>query len=336
MLAVAYGLPVVESEPATLETQRENLLELLIRLFATRLLAAVRRGLPHRYRLLEEDLRLLRGKLDIRRQLTGHAMRPDRLACRFDELSVDTPLNRVLKAAVKQLRAATVSPSNARRLDELTARFEFVGERLDPLREQVSLDRTNSTFHRLHRIARRFLAGEWQSTTAGDSEGFALLFPMNQLFEEFIGRSMKRALAPRSVRLQAKGRYALNADQGHVFALQPDIVVDEDIVVDAKWKQLDAEETTARVEQSDVYQMLAYGRAYKARRLVLVYPWRKGLPEAGVLKRWRVPETGTPFDVVTVDIGTPQSVRALLRETLHEPTRSPDSAHLEIAQSAAL
>lgn len=147
---------------------------------------------------------------------------------------------------------------------------------------------------------------------------------------------MKRALAPRSVRLQAKGRYALNADQGHVFALQPDIVVDEDIVVDAKWKQLDAEETTARVEQSDVYQMLAYGRAYKARRLVLIYPWHKGLPEAGVPKRWRVPETGTPFDVVTVDIGTPQSVRALLRETLHEPTRSPDSAHLEIAQSAAL
>ena len=92
MLVVAHGLPVAESEPATLETQRENLLEVLIRLFATRLLAAVRRGLPHRYRVVEDDLRLLRGKLDVHRQLTRHAMRPDRLACRFDELSVDTPL----------------------------------------------------------------------------------------------------------------------------------------------------------------------------------------------------------------------------------------------------
>ena len=335
MLAVAYGLPIAESEPATLETQRENLLEVFIRVFATRLLEAARRGLPHRYRLLEDDLRLLRGKLDIHRQLTRHALRPDRLACRFDELSVDTPLNRVLKAAVKRLRAATVSPSNARRLDELTARFEFVGESHDPLRERVNLDRTNSTFHRLHRIARLFLAGDWQSTTGSDSEGFALLFPMNQLFEDFIGRSMKHALAPRSVRLQAKGRYALDADGGHVFALKPDIVVDGDIVVDVKWKELDAAETTAGVEQSDVYQMLAYGRAYRARRLVLVYPWHTGLPEPGVFKPWHVPDTTTPFDVVTVDIGTPQSVRSLLRETLRDPTRSPDYAELKIAQSAA-
>ena len=48
-----------------------------------------------------------------------------------------------------------------------------------------------------------------------------------------------------------------------------------------------------------------------------------------------VPETTTPFDVVTVDIGKPQSVRSLLRETLHESTRDWESAELRIAQSAA-
>ena len=314
MLAVAYGLPVADSEPASLETQRESLLEILIRLFAIRLLAAARRGLPHRYHPVEEDLRLLRGKLDIRRQLTRRAMRSDMLACRFDELSVDTPLNRVLKAAVKRLRSATGSAPNARRLDELTARFEFVGESPNPLRERVSLDRTNSTFHRLHRIARLFLSGDWQSTTGGDNEGFALLFPMNQLFEEFVGRSMKRALAQRAVRLQARDRYALDSGGGHVFALQPDIVVDDDIVVDTKWKELQSEEKTAGVEQSDVYQMLAYERAYRARRLVLVYPWHDGLAEPGVFKRWYVPATKTEFEVVTVDVGAPETVRSLLQE----------------------
>ena len=332
MLAVAYGLPVADSEPATLETQRENLLEVLIRLFAIRLLAAVRRGLPHRYRVVEDDLRLLRGKLDLRRQLSRHSVRPDRLACRFDELSVDTPLNRVLKAAVQRLRAATVLRPNARRLDELTARFEFVGESPDPLRERVSLDRTNSTFHHLHRIARLLLAGDWQSTTRGDSEGFALLFPMNQLFEEFIGRSMKHALASRSVRLQAKGRFALNAGRQHVFALQPDIVVDEDIVVDAKWKELKSEVTTAGVEQSDIYQMLAYERAYRARRLVLVYPWHRGLPKPGVLRRWQVHETRTAFDVVTINVGNPQSVRSLLQETLNDSKQDWEYGDLEIAE----
>ena len=329
MLAVAHALPVADAEPAALETQRENLPEILIRSFATRLLAAVRRGLPHRYRLVEDDLRLLRGKLDVRRQLTRHAVSRELLACRYDELSVDTPLNRVLKAAVKRLRSATSSAPNARRLDELTARFDLVGDSPNPLRERVRLDRTNSTFHRLHRIARLLLAGDWQSTTTGGNEGFALLFPMNQLFEEFIGRSMKRALSPRSVRLQARGRYALNADRGQVFALQPDIVVDEDIVVDAKWKSLMPGETTVGVEQSDVYQMLAYERAYRARRLVLVYPWYEGLAAPGVFKRWHVPETRTAFEVVTVDIGAPQSVRSLLQETLGDPTRDGEIVELE-------
>ena len=333
MLAVAHGLPVADSEPATLATQRENLLEVLIRLFATQLLAVVRRGLPHRYLVVEDDLPLLRGKLDVRRQLTRHAVRPDRLACRFDELSVDTPLNRVLKAAVQRLRAATASAPNARRLDELTARFEFVGDSAAPLHERVRLDRTNTSFHRLHRIARLILAGDWQSTMGGDNEGFALLFPMNQLFEEFVGRTMKRALAPRSVRLQAKGRYALDADRRQVFALQPDILVDEDIIVDAKWKALKPEETTAGVEQSDVYQMLAYERAYGARRLVLIFPWFKGVAKPGVFKRWHVPETRTAFEILTVDIGTPQCVSSLLQETFAEPSQNCGSPESEIAEA---
>ena len=81
MLAVAWGVPVADSEAALLATQRKNLLEILIRLFADILFAAVRRGLPHRYRLREDDLPLLRGKLDIRRQLARHSFRSDRLAC---------------------------------------------------------------------------------------------------------------------------------------------------------------------------------------------------------------------------------------------------------------
>ena len=50
MLAVALDLRVADGEITALHTQRHDLLELLIRLFAARLLAAVRRGLPRRYR----------------------------------------------------------------------------------------------------------------------------------------------------------------------------------------------------------------------------------------------------------------------------------------------
>ena len=179
------------------------------RRLAFRLLTAVRRGLPHRYRLGRDDLPLLRGKLDIPRQIARHLVRLDLLACNFDELSVDTPLNRVLKAAVVRRGSITRHAANARRLAELSARLEFVGESHDPLREPVALDRTNLAFHRLYAWSCLFLSGKWQSTTTGANAGVALLFPMNDLFETFVGRIMQSVLAPGSTQLQHTGRYAV-------------------------------------------------------------------------------------------------------------------------------
>ena len=323
MLAVAWDLRVAEGELTALDTQRHDLLELLIRLFADRLLAAVRRGMPRRYVTHEEDLALLRGRLDVKRQFTHLVVRPDRLACRYDELSEDTPLNRVLKATVTRLAGRARSAANFRRLAELTARFEFVRDSSNPLREPVRLDRTNATFHELYRLARLFLSGDWQSTAGGRSTGFALLFPMNELFEAFIGRTLERALASRTVHLQHRRRSALTGPSGEpLFALQPDAVIedsgDRTIILDTKWKRLTPRarhcEKTLGVAQSDIYQMLAYARAYDAKRLVLIYPWHEELdPEQGVIRRWTVTGTDCRLDIATVDVGRPGDVVKALR-----------------------
>lgn len=321
MLAVAHNLRVADNALAGMARQTHDLLELLIRLFAARLLSAVRRGLPRRYIACEEDLRLLRGRLDVVGQFTRHAVRPDRLACRFDELSEDTPLNRVIKAAVLRLARMTRSAANARLLAELAARFEFTGDSARPLEEPVRLDRTNTAYHDLYRLARLFLEGEWQDTATGRPAGFALLFPMNDLFEEFIGRSLQLALAPRPVRLQARSEHALKEENGSsLFALQPDAVVEPPggrIVVDTKWKELNLDRRYLGVVPGDIYQVLAYGRAYGAARAILLYPWRGDIGLAkGVVRQWTA--TGTdPFPrqihIATVDVGHPKGVPDILR-----------------------
>jgi len=122
----------------------------------------------------------------VKRQLTAHATRPDRLACRFDELSEDTPINRVLKAAVLQLSRISRTSDNLRRLGELASRFEMASPSARPLLEPVSLDRTNTAFHQVYRLAHLFLSGDWQSTIGGQASGFTLLFQMNDLFEAYI------------------------------------------------------------------------------------------------------------------------------------------------------
>ena len=316
MLAVARRLPVAAGEITTLATQRHDLLEIVIRLFTDRALGAVRRGLPRHYLEAAEDLMLLRGRLDTTRQVTHLAVRSDLLACRFDELSVDTPLNRVLKAAVAKLTGVTRSAATSRRLAELRARFEFVADPPDPLRDTVRLDRTNRSFHELYRLARLLLREEWQSTAAGRTRGFALLFAMNDLFEEFVGRSVRRAVAPWRVHLQHRRLHAIDSANRALFALRPDIVVetpDGPVIMDTKWKQLDRREETLGVDQSDVYQMLAYAHAYDANRLVLMYPWHAALGMPGVIRAWRIRGTARTLDVATVDVGRPGTAIDALR-----------------------
>ena len=320
MLCVAWNLRVADGELASLGSQRSDLLELLVGLFANRLLGAVRRGLPRRYVGHEEDLRLMRGRLHVVRQVTTLAARPDVLACRFDELSEDMPLNRVLKAAVVRLAHVARSAANARLLAELAARLEPVGPSSAPLEEPVRLDRTNTAFHDLHRLARLFLSGDWQSTAGGQSLGFSLLFPMPELFEKYIGRRLCRALAPWRVRLQRTDHSVLQDDEGPLYQLRPDAVIETPngpIVLDTKWKKLASnDDRKLGVVQDDIYQMLAYAQAYGAKRLVLLYPWLDGL-EKGVNRRWRVAGTERHLDVATVDVGEPRSVACALHKIVH-------------------
>jgi len=317
MLAVALDLRVADGEMTALRTQRHDLLELLIRLFTDRLLAAVRRGLPRRYRTRTEDLRLMRGRLDVIRQLTQLAVRSDVLACRFDELSVDTPLNRVLKAAVSKLTGVTRSSATARRLAELVARLEFVNDTRSPLREPVRLDRSNTAFHDLYRLARMFLTGDWQSTASGRASGFALVFAMNDLFEAFVGRCVRRAVAPWQVRLQHARHHAIEAPDGPLFRLKPDIVVetpDGPTVLDTKWKRLDPADKTLSIDSADIYQMQAYAHAYDAARLILVYPWLQEVVNGpGIARHWKIHGTQRALDVATVDVGRPEGVVDALR-----------------------
>ena len=229
-------------------------------------------------------------------------------------------MNRVFKAAVARLAGLARRPANLRLLTELSSRFEAVAVSPDPLREPVRLDRTNDAFHILHRLACLFLRRDWQSTAGGRAEGFALLFPMNDLFEKFIARSLQRALNL-PVHLQPRRHSALvDEGGGKLFQLRPDAVIDAPggaIVLDTKWKRLRPEDSEHKhsVKQKDVYQMLTYATAWKAKRLILLYPWHEGLQRQppDIERRWRVAADGRPFHVATIDVGCPRKVVDTLR-----------------------
>jgi 5-methylcytosine-specific restriction enzyme subunit McrC len=326
MLARVFDLKVASGSLADLGWQRHDLLEILIRLFCDQLFEAVHRGLPRRYIAHEDDLPKLRGRLDVMRQFTVLAASPQKLACRFEELSADIPLNQIMKAAVGRLSGIARASENQRRLAELSLAFDDVTS--VPITalawDRVILDRTNSPWGSLLNLAKLLLGERFQTTSSGQGRGFSLLFEMNTLFEEFVGRSLQGALAGSGldVRLQGPQSHALLGENDvRRFATRPDIVISRGgkpvLIIDTKWKRLKGEldDLKRGVSQADVYQMMAYAHVYQCERLMLLYPHHyEAGPAEGVLNSLGVIGTAdTRLCIASVSLADPTAVGGSLK-----------------------
>ena len=336
MLDVALGLKLGDGQALAMARQKETLLDILIRLFADRLLAEARRGLPRAYMAQEEDLAALRGRLDVIRQFTHHAVRPDRLACRFDSLMPDTPLLRVMKACVLMLRRHARALETQRRLDEL--RFLLAEVSDVPVNAlpwtQVRIDRTNRRWETLYGLAKLFLKREWQRTNhdAKASQGITLLFAMNDLFEAYIAALARRALRGSDLTVHAQGglRYCLmeEGEGGRQrFQTAPDILIRRDrqvvMVIDTKWKQIgrNPEDKKRGVSQSDVYQMMVYARLYQCRDVMLLYPHHSGLGADALEAGYGMMEGDERLRIASVDLLPGETAVVLQLEGLLSPVK---------------
>ena len=329
MLAVALNLKIDLGSITELAWQRETLLEILIRIFCDKLTEAVRKGMPRRYVEQEDDLSALRGSLHVSRQFTRHAINPSRLACRFDVLSEDTTLNRIMKAAVLYLFRMSRSSGNQQRLRELAFVYADIAD-ISPsgLRwDDVVIDRTNRQWRELLSMARLFLDGRYQTTTGGVGQGTALLFEMNTLFEEYVGRLISRALTgtDMTVSLQGGRLCCLSAEKNDrgLFQTKPDILIRRAgtvvHVIDTKWKRISSriDDPKQGVSQGDVYQMMAYAQLYHAPRLTLLYPHHPGLGATEfVHARHRITGHETVLETASIDVANGGNIIDRLRSLL--------------------
>ena len=287
MLAVARDIRVDTGGITQMDWQRDTLLEILIRLFCGKLADALRQGMPRRYIAHIEDLPAMRGRLDTNRQFTVLAAQPQKLACHVDELSPDIPVNQIMKATVKRLMHLAQATENQRSLRELAFSYADITDvpttALDW--DKIVLDRTNQRWQELLSLARLLLGRQYQKTSIGSVNGHALLFEMNVLFEEYVARLLKHALAGSGLRVSTQGGHhsCLFYGETGLFRTRPDIIVRRGdqivLVVDTKWKRMAPriDDPKQGVSQADVYQLMAYGRLYQCPRTMLLYPHHSDL-----------------------------------------------------------
>ncbi len=325
MLAKTQDLEVRESEAAGFLESAEPFICVLARLYCRRLFEAVRFGLRQEYVAHDELLPVLRGKVHWPSQARRQASQRLEFRCLFDERSADTPLNRTLKAALlaaESMLEGAAATSDAVELRHLLADVSDAcpsGEVVARLRT----DRMSRRVAPLLALAKLILGDrspDLGRAATGDRRSYAVVWDMNVLFEEYVGRVCQNVLEPKGLDVDLQGDGSLHlAEEAETrrrtFLLKPDILVRKGrsprVVADTKWKRLDPQKADLGVSGEDVYQVLAYAHRYATASAVLIYPHHAAVGRPGIQRDFVIQGAGASpvvVRVMTVDLARPERV----------------------------
>ena len=259
--------------------QRFDMFEAFVHLFLTSVVLLTRRGLSRAYRTQEANLACLRGRILFPPHLRENAVDRSRFYVGYDEFTADRPANRLIHLALRRLMGVVRHPANRQWVQQLRIGFSDVPSSTNPdddwARHRV--DRSMRHYDAVMPWVGLFLFGQGLATFAGPHINRALLFPMEDVFEDFVTAAVRRHQQRFTVRAQGP-MWPLAKDSGgkDSFRLKPDVVLSDRTqvryILDAKWKHLDPRAPNHGVSQGDAYQLFAYGKRYGCRRVVLVYP----------------------------------------------------------------
>lgn len=317
LLRLARRINIRSQGDADHAQRRSPLLEAFIKHYFDEVTTLQRGGLIRRYQRRQDDLGLIRGRLLLQRQIARHGMRPDRIACTFDELTPDNDWNRVLKAAMNACRPWLHSLALQRRWSELWAGFDGVSLPAQPAEALGSLspDRQSSRYSDAVRWARWIIEHLAPNLRAGVHTAPSMLFDMNQLFEQAIAQRLARQMRTREsdwqLRDQVRDRHLAHrvGTNRNAIRLRPDILITgpdgQRFIADTKWKLPSFTNGEIQPSAQDVHQMLAYAAAFRCERLALIYPWQPGLihEPSNSLRLPELAGVAPILDIICIDVG---------------------------------
>lgn len=287
MLDTAGDIKGLSTQQAGLGTSNHRLLDVFIRHFLKLLEAQLQQGLLRDYQDVEDTLDQVRGRIDLIRQQRENLFKPQRLACRFNELVADIPVNRILNTALLCLTDLASSPGLRQHIQSLRMRFGGIGtiQKGDHLPRADDLNRMQRRYADAVELARLFIEGQYLDARAGQQQVYSLLFDMNQLFEHFVAVKLRPTARKIGLRLMEQGprRYLGEDDAGKGrLLMRPDISLLNAqnrlvAIMDTKWKLLDVGSPLASLSSADLYQLSAYASAYHCEQVMLLYPEQTGL-----------------------------------------------------------
>ncbi len=316
LISISQRLPL-ESDPANLQTiKNPTLHEWLMGQFLQQLKQIVLRGLRFDYERIEEESRFIRGRLRIEKQLQQGPARQHLFQISHEIFSPNRAENRLLKTALEIVFKQT--KTHWQLANELKHMMDDIPNSTNPDKDFLAWqnNRLMKAYDDIKTLCYLIIKKLNPTSQYGDFKGVSLLFPMEKLFEDYVGHCLQSLNLPNiKTKTQSASKHLCTHNDNGLFALKPDFLLtnnnnNKTVVLDAKWKLINDTQTEDEkkygISQADLYQMFAYGHKYLngQGKLFLIYPsheklqqdtelhpfvFEKGLPPEENLELYIVP-----------------------------------------------
>lgn len=314
MLAYAFQVLREQGYRDVATEEFANTAELCAAILARGVSSQLKRGLGREYIDQTDTLSTLRGKIEVSESVKMRSVLRRQMVCSYDEFSVDTRMNRILKATMKLLVRSDIDKTRKKELKRLLIYFVDVSDvDVATVDWRMRFDRNNRTYRMLMNVCWLVAKGLLQTQADGTSRLMDFLDEqrMNRLYEKFILEYYKRE----HPELDAGAPYIRWVlDDGFddmLPTMRSDIMLSRDdtvLIIDAKYYSYTTQQQFDKrsVHSGNLYQIFTYVKNKEAELT------RAGLPHevSGMLLYARTDEDVQPDGVYQMS-GNQISVRTL-------------------------
>ncbi|WP_336362309.1 McrC family protein [Halalkalicoccus salilacus] len=280
LLQYAHGIDAQTFEYKTQLASGTRFIDALATLFENELDRVLTQGLHRSYSRVSRTTEHVRGRIEVQKQLQKQGPTPTAFECTYDELTVDTTINRAILYATTILMRLTSDPELNRALrrhqQQLWRRVELTPVRPIEL-ESIELTRLMGYYEDLVRLTKLVLRSiHLEELRAANRDTYALLMDMDRIFETVVQRLVSELANQRgwNTTPEATSTRLVSGGQRRI-QIRPDVLVTDGdrpvLVGDAKWKQDDPEANSREPSSGDIYQLVSYQVAHDTPG-VLFYP----------------------------------------------------------------
>lgn len=189
MLSYAFRV-LNEQGYKSIETEEfHNVAELCASILIKGVKQQLKRGLGQEYISETEALSSPRGKIDVTASIKNLSMIRGELVCTYDEFSVNSYMNRIIKRTLLLLLKAKISPGRKKEIRKLLVFFGDV-ETLDihTIDWSIQFNRNNQSYRMLVAVCELVIKGLLQTQSDGSTKMMDFLDDqkMHRLYEKFI------------------------------------------------------------------------------------------------------------------------------------------------------